>query len=97
MCNPKISCIFAAKNDKHKAMDSVVINNCIRKEQWLHVPSRMATKANKKSFEKAVTDCNAVPLEAFITELKKRVTERYHNAESQNIESLSAIWHTDQR
>ena len=61
-------------------MDTVVIKN--NKEQWLSAPIYPVVESNKKNFEEAVADCNAVPLETFITELKKRVKERYLNAKS---------------
>jgi hypothetical protein len=61
-------------------MDTLVIDDFIRKEQWLNVPTCTVVEAEKKSFDEAVADCNAVPLEAFIAELKTRVKKRYHNA-----------------
>ena len=61
-------------------MDTIVIEDCIRKEQWLRAPVRVIVESEKKGFEEAVADCNAVPLDAFILELKKRVKERYQNA-----------------
>jgi len=63
-------------------MDTVVIKDFIRKEQWVSAPIRSVVDSEKKKFEEAVTDCNAVPLETFISELKKRVKERYQNAKS---------------
>ena len=63
-------------------MDTVVIKDFIRKEQWVSAPIRPVVESDKKKFEEAVADCNAVPLETFITELKKRVKERYQNAKS---------------
>ena len=63
-------------------METVVIKDFIRKEQWVSAPICPIEKSEKKKFEEAVADCNAVPLETFITELKKRVKERYQNANS---------------
>ena len=63
-------------------MDTIVIEDYICKEQWLSTSSRSVEVSEKKSFEEAVVECNAVPLETFITELKKRVRVRYRNAKS---------------
>ena len=63
-------------------MDTVIIKDFIRKEQWMSAPICPIEKSEKKKFEEAVTDCNAVHLETFISELKKRVKERYQNAKS---------------
>ena len=46
------------------------------------VRDEMLVDPEKKKFDEAVADCNAVPLETFISELKKRVKERYQNAKS---------------
>jgi len=78
----KISCTFAGQIIKCKKMDTVVLEDYIGKEQWQGMPARSANDYEKMSFEDAVTECNAVPLETFITELKKRVKERYKNAKS---------------
>ena len=63
-------------------MDTVVIKDFNNKEQWFTAPIRSVVECNKKNFDEAVADCNAVPLETFITELKKRVKKRYLNAKS---------------
>jgi hypothetical protein len=63
-------------------MDTVVIKDFNSKEQLLSAPMYQVIESKKKNFEEAATDCNAVPLETFITELKKRVKERYLNAKS---------------
>ena len=63
-------------------MDTVVVEDSICNEQWLFTPVHPVAEAKKKSFEEAVADCNAVPLDTFITELKKRVKQRYQNAKS---------------
>ena len=63
-------------------MDTVVLKDFIRTEQWVTAHKRSVLEYEKTKFEEAVADCNAVPLETFITELKKRVKERYQNAKS---------------
>jgi len=59
-------------------MDAVVIDNSISKGQWLRTPSHAVAGAKKKSFEEACAECNAVSLETFADELKKRVKRHYH-------------------
>ena len=44
-------------------MDTVVIKDFNRKEQWVSAPIRSVVDSEKKKFEKVVADCNAVPLE----------------------------------
>jgi vacuolar-type H+-ATPase subunit H len=66
-------------------MDTVVLEDFIHTEQWLDSSIHSAIKSNKKSFEEASAECNAVSLDTFITELKQRVKERYQNAKSQDI------------
>jgi hypothetical protein len=61
-------------------MDTVVLEDYICEEQWLSTPIRSMGDYEKKNFDEAVAECNAVPLETFIVELKKRVKERYKNA-----------------
>lgn len=63
-------------------MDTVVIKDFNSNEQWLTTPIRSVVESGKKNFDEAVADCNAVPLETFITELKTRVKKRYLNAKS---------------
>ena len=63
-------------------MDTVVIKDFNSKEQWLNAPMYQVVESKKKNFEEVAADCNAVPLDTFITELKKRVKERYLNAKS---------------
>ena len=60
-------------------METAVVEHGTLKEQWYR-PVIPVEKPEKKSFEKASVECNAIPLEIFIDELKKRVKERYQNA-----------------
>jgi hypothetical protein len=39
-------------------------------------------QTEKKSFEEASIECNAISLEEFSNMLKERITQRYHNAKS---------------
>jgi len=78
----KISCTFAGQIIKRKEMDTVALEDYVCKEQWSGAPIRSVDNYEKMSFEDAVTECNAVPLDTFIAELKKRVKERYKNAKS---------------
>jgi len=55
-------------------MDTAVLENRVREREWFVRP------VEKKSFEEACAECNAVSVETFINELRKRVTERYRNA-----------------
>ena len=57
-------------------MDTAVLENKVH-EGKLFV--RPIEQAKKKNFEKACAECNAVQVEVFIDELKKRVKERYQN------------------
>ena len=68
-------------------MNTLVIKGSINNEQWLSAPICSVDEPEKKSFEEAVAECNAVPLDSFIIELKKRVKQRYQNAKSQDIRS----------
>jgi hypothetical protein len=63
-------------------MEGVLVENNVLEGQWRVSPVSLAAKSGKKSFEEACAECNAVPLEIFINELKKRVKERYQNAKS---------------
>jgi hypothetical protein len=54
-------------------MNTAVLEKSAHKKQWHMAPE-------KTSFEEAVAECNAVPVETFIDELKKRVKARYKNA-----------------
>ena len=68
-------------------MDTLVMKDCINNEQWLSAPIRSVVEPEKKSFEEAVAECNAVPLDSFIIELKKRVKLRFQNEKSQDFRS----------
>jgi len=57
-------------------MDTAVLENNVYSKAW----TKTLRQEKKKSFEEACIECNAVPLEVFINELKKRVKERYQNA-----------------
>ena len=63
-------------------MDTAVMDNSVSKEQWFGMPPCVITETKKKSFNEACVECNAVPLEAFIGELKERVKKRYRNEKS---------------
>ena len=58
-------------------MDTAVLENRVRERKWFVRP---VAETKKKSFEEACAECNAVSVETFINELRKRVTERYRNA-----------------
>ena len=60
---------------KRKEMDTLVIEKSVREEQRI----RDSFQPVKKNFEEACTECDAVPLEIFIDELRKRVKEGYRN------------------
>jgi hypothetical protein len=45
-------------------------------------PFTTIVKEEKKSFEEACAECNAVTVDYFINELEKRVKQRYQNAKS---------------
>ena len=68
-------------------MNTLVIKGSINNEQWLSAPICSVVEPEKKSFEEAVAECNAVPLDSFIIELKKRVKLRYQNEKSQDFRS----------
>ena len=55
-------------------METAALENRVRESKWFVRP------VEKESFEKACAECNAVPVESFIDELRKRVKERYRNA-----------------
>ena len=59
-------------------MDTAVLESIVCETKSFVRP---LAETKKKSFEKACAECNAVTVEAFINELRKRVTERYRNAE----------------
>ena len=61
-------------------METAVMNNTVCTEQQFKTQGYPVTNPEKKSFKKACTECNSVPLETFIDELKKRVKKCYQNA-----------------
>ena len=59
-------------------MDTLVIEKSVHEEQRTKDPFQPV----KKNFGEACTECDAVSLEIFINELRKRVKEGYRNAKS---------------
>ena len=57
-------------------METAVLERSVYQEAW----PKTVKPEKKKNFEEACVECNAVPLEIFIDELKKRVKERYQAA-----------------
>ena len=67
-------------------MNTAVLEKSVHEEQWLGLkPELRVVNAKKKSFEQACAECNAVPVETFFDELRKRVKERYQNAKGGDI------------
>ena len=67
-------------------MDTAVLEKSVHEEQWLGLkPEMRVVTSKKKSFEEACAECNAVSVDVFFDELRKRVKERYQNAKGQDI------------
>jgi hypothetical protein len=59
-------------------MDTAVLERRASEKIWDR--SRVTAPEKKKTYEEACAECNAVSVETFIDELRKRVKERYKNA-----------------
>ena len=62
----------------------IIEENSVQAKQFIKyartLPFTTVVGGKKKSFEEACAECDAVPLDTFIDELKKRVKEGYRNA-----------------
>ena len=58
-------------------MDTAVLENRVREAKWYERP---VAATRKKSFEEAVVECNAVPVDMFFDELNARIEKWSDNA-----------------